>query len=281
MMSNFGAMDLSGLANKNQVSQGNAVSAWLVPGDEATLRQYLTLSESTPVLMVITDQSEASGRLRQLITDVLAGSEGRFAGIEIDITSNPQLAQAVAVDKAPAVLAILAGQPTPLFQGEATKEQLLNVLGQVLSLAAEKDITKTVSIQANAPAEKELSPEHRVALAAIEANDLPLAKSLYEKLIVEYPNDSEARASLAQVKLMIRMSTSPEAGTLAELFRSADQLLIAGNAEASLVSLLDAFEGSVENREEIQQRLLELFILVGDSEPEVLAARGRLATMLF
>ena len=80
---------------------------------------------------------------------------------------------------------------------------------------------------------------------------------------------------------MIRMSTSPEAGTLAELFRSADQLLIAGNAEASLVSLLDAFEGSVENREEIQQRLLELFILVGDSEPEVLAARRRLATMLF
>ena len=69
-MSNFGAMDLSGLANKNQVSQGNAVSAWLVPGDEATLRQYLTLSESTPVLMVITDQSEASGRLRQLITDL-------------------------------------------------------------------------------------------------------------------------------------------------------------------------------------------------------------------
>ena len=112
-MSNFGAMDLSGLANKNQVSQGNAVSAWLVPGDEATLRQYLTLSESTPVLMVITDQSEASGRLRQLITDVLAGSEGRFAGIEIDITSNPQLAQAVAVDKAPAVLAILADASVP------------------------------------------------------------------------------------------------------------------------------------------------------------------------
>ncbi|MDG2497662.1 MAG: tetratricopeptide repeat protein [Aquiluna sp.] len=280
-MSNFGAMDLSGLANKETQPEGAAISSWLVRGDEDTLRRYLTLSESTPVLMLITDQSDVSTRLRQLVNEVLAGSEGRFAGIEIDITSNPQLAQAVAVDKAPAMLAILAGQPAPLFQGEATKEQLLNVLSQVLSLAAKKNITKTVTLGAVAPIQKELSPEHQAALAALEANDLNLAHSLYEKIITEYPNDSEAKASLTQVKLMLRMSSEPEQGELAELFRSADQMLIAGNAAGSLAVLLDAFEMATDRRDEIRDRLLELFILIGDSEPEVLAARRRLATMLF
>lgn len=280
-MSNFGAMDLSGLANKDSGPQGTTVTSWLAKGDEETLRRYLTLSESTPVLMLITDQSEASTRLRQLVNEVLAASEGRFAGIEIDITSSPQLAQAVAVERAPAMLAILAGQPAPLFQGEATKEQLMNVLGQVLTLAAEKNITKTVSIGEAAPTEKKLSPEHLAALAAIEANDLELAKSLYEKLITEYPNDAEAKASLTQVKLMLRMSSEPEPGEQAALFRKADELLISRNAAGSLATLLDAFEVATEARDEIRDRLLELFILIGDSEPEVLAARRRLATMLF
>ncbi len=280
-MSNFGAMDLSGLANKDSGPQGATITSWLAKGDEETLRRYLTLSESTPVLMLITDQSDASTRLRQLVNEVLASSEGRFAGIEIDITSSPQLAQAVAVDRAPAMLAILAGQPAPLFQGEATKEQLMNVLGQVLTLAAEKNITKTVSIGEAAPAEKKLSPEHLAALAAIEANDLELAKSLYEKLITEYPNDSEAKASLTQVKLMLRMSGEPESGEQAALFRKADELLISGNAGGSLATLLDAFEVATEARDEIRDRLLELFILIGDSDSEVLAARRRLATMLF
>ena len=280
-MSNFGAMDLSGLANKATPPAGPAITGWLVSGDEPTLRRYLTLSETTPVLMLVSDQSEASVRLRAAILEVLEASQGRFAGIDIDITSNPQLAQAVAVDKAPAMLAILAGQPAPLFQGEATKEQLLSVLGQVLELAGEKNIIQTVSIQGVAAAEKPLAPEHLAAVAAIDAGDLPEAKRIYEKLIVEYPNDSDATAGLAQVNLMLRLATKDQTGPLGALFFEADQLLISGDTGGSLASLLDRFEVETDARDHIRDRLLEMFILIGDSAPEVLQARRRLATLLF
>lgn len=284
-MSNFGAMDLSGLTKKDQPVASKAVADWLVKGDEATLRAYLSLSETTPVLMLVTDQSEASARVRSAVYEVIQASAGRFAGIEISIEEQPQIAQAVAVAQAPAMLAILAGQPAPLFQGEATKEQLMTVLGQVLQTASEKGITGQVSANGTpVTPERPLSPEHQAALAAIDSGDLPEAKRLYEKLIIEYPNDSEAKAGLAQVNLMIRLSegSSIAAGDeLAKVFGQADQLLISGDADSALGSLLDRFEVDFEARDQIRQRLLELFILIGDAEPSVLAARRRLATLMF
>jgi putative thioredoxin len=284
-MSNFGAMDLSGLTKKDQPVASKAVADWLVKGDEATLRAYLSLSETTPVLMLVTDQSEASARVRSVVYEVIQASAGRFAGIEISIEEQPQIAQAVAVAQAPAMLAILAGQPAPLFQGEATKEQLMTVLGQVLQMASEKGITGQVSANGTpVTPERPLSPEHQAALAAIDSGDLPEAKRLYEKLIIEYPNDSEAKAGLAQVNLMIRLSegSSSAAGDeLAKVFGQADQLLISGDADSALGSLLDRFEVDFEARDQIRQRLLELFILIGDAEPSVLAARRRLATLMF
>jgi len=281
MMSNFGAVDLSGFANKPPPQSGTAIAGWLVPGDEPTLRQYLALSETTPVLMLVSDNSEASARLRAVTLEVIEENQGRFAGIDIDITISPQLAQAVAVDKAPAMLAILAGQPAPLFQGEATKEQLVSVLGQVLQLAGEKNITQTVSVQTAAAPEKPVAPEHLAAVTAIDSGDLPEAKRLYEKLMIEYPNDSEARAGLAQVNLMLRLEAKEQSGPLGQLFSEADQLLVAGNAAGSLSLLLDRFEAEMELRDEVRDRLLEMFILIGDSDTEVLAARRRLATLLF
>ena len=284
-MSNFGAMDLSGLTHKDQPVASKAVADWLVNGDEATLRAYLSLSETTPVLMLVTDQSEASARVRSVVYEVIQASAGRFAGIEISIEEQPQIAQAVAVAQAPAMLAILAGQPAPLFQGEATKEQLMTVLGQVLQMASEKGITSQVSANGTpVTPERPLSPEHQAALAAIDSGDFSEAKRLYEKLIIEYPNDSEAKAGLAQVKFMIRLSegSSIAAGDeLAKVFGQADQLLVSGDADSALGSLLDRFEVDLEARDQIRQRLLELFILIGDAEPSVLTARRRLATLMF
>ena len=284
-MSNFGAMDLSGLTKKDQPQTGQVISDWLVPGDESTLRTYLALSESTPVLMLITDQSEPSQRVRALVSEVIRGSAGRFAGIEIRIEDNPQLAQAVAVSQAPAMLAILAGQPAPLFQGEATRDQLVNVLGQVLQMAAEKNITSQVTVgAASTTPEKPLPPEHQAAIAAIDAGDLEKAQALYEKLIVEYPNDSEAKAGLAQVKFMIRLANADLGGdqeSLEVLFAAADKLLVAGQIEQALMSLIERFEADFDNREAIRERLLELFVLIGDAEPAVLEARRKLANLMF
>jgi putative thioredoxin len=279
-MTNFGAaFDLSGLSDKP--AGGLTVTGWLVKADEDKLRAYLKLSESAPVLMLIADASAESVRVRALLVEILSKSEGRFAGLEVDLGANPELAQAVGINEAPAMLAILAGQPAPLFKGEASQEQILKVLQQVLELAKQNNLTARFSIGAAPKAEPELSPEHQSAYEAIERGDLEGAKLIYEKLTVEYPKDNDAVAGLSQVELMIRMQLEPAPDSLSQLLFAADQAFLAGDAAGSFGLLLDRFADDFENREAIKNRLISLFVVVGDIHPEVLEARKRLSMLMF
>lgn len=278
-MTNFGgAFDLSGLAKKPTAVSADVVAGWLVPADEATLRSYLSLSERVPVIMLVSDSSEASGRVRAILSQLIAASEGRFAGIDVSIETSPALAQAVAVTQAPSALAILSGQPAPLFKGEAQPQQIAEILGQVLQAAQQNGVAGRVSLS-EAKAVKPLSPEHQAAHDAIDRGDLQGAKAAYEKLLVEYPNDQDAKAGLAQVALMIRIGSTenPES----DLFRTADQLLVSGDSSGAFKLLLDEFATNFDQRESIKARLLELFTLVGDAESDVLQARRRLASLMF
>lgn len=280
-MSNFGAFDLSNLNQKPKT--GNQVAGFLVKGDEALLRHYLKLSESMPVLLLVTGQDPESATMQPMVQKAIESAQGRLAGVEIEAATNPQLAQALGVSQTPALLAILGGQPAPIFQGEVTKDQLLAALSQVLQLAVQNNLTGTIQVVANSAAEpaKPLTPEHLAALQAIEAGDMELAKARYEKLIVEYPNDDEAKAGLYQVQLMLRLSDPKETGELAQLLAQADQSFVQGNAVGAFTLILDRFAIDFENREILKARLLELFVLAGIGEQIVLDARRRLASLLF
>jgi putative thioredoxin len=231
------------------------------------------------VIMLVSDSSDASKRVRAALEQMIGASEGRFAGLDVSIETSPQLAQAVSVSQAPAALAILAGQPAPLFKGEAQPQQIAEILGQVLQAAQQNGVTGRVSI-GEVKAEKPLSPEHQAAFDAIDRGDLTGAKAIYEKLLVEYPNDKDAKAGLAQVGLMIRLAITPE-GPNGELFASADQALVSGDAGKAFEFLLDGFAQNFDERDEIRARLLELFTLVGESEPLVLEARRKLTSLMF
>ena len=286
-MTNFaGAFDLSRLAQKNQPAAANsqsegALTSWLVKANEQVLRQYIAISEKTPVLMLVSDQTQESIDVRDMVEKGIRASEGRFAGIEIDISSSPELAQAVGVNSSPALLAILAGQPAPLFQGKVTTDQLLQVLSQVLQLAQQNGLTERVSVGSEpaVPKESELSQEHQAAIAEIEAGNLAGAYEKFEKLTVEYPNDKDAIAGFNQVKLMLRLQAEPKDALDAQLLE-ADQELVSGNPKAAFAKLLDLYPTS-EHQDEIRARLLELFSLVGEGDADVMEARRRLASMMF
>lgn len=269
-------MDLSSLSGGEQKV---TVSDWLVQADQQTLRSYLALSEQVPILLFISDESEASNQLRQLLLKVLPASEGRFAALEVSITSSPQLAQAVGVSAAPAMLALLAGQPAPLFQGEIQQQQLLQVLSQVLQLASQNSITGRVQVGQVAPTKK-LSKEHEAAIAAVESGDLHSAKTLFEKLLTEYPNDFDAKAGLAQVELMIRLSTK-DLSEIDQLLLPADQKLVSRDPAGAFKFLLDLFVSRPADKDVIRERLLQLFSLFPDSDEAVIAARKQLTALLF
>jgi putative thioredoxin len=282
-MTNFGgAFDLSSLNNKKTAAAvGNQVSGWLVPADEQVLRKYLALSESVPVLMLIVDGSEASNAVSALVESIIAEAQGRFAGISVDLNTSPQLAAAIGINQAPAMAAILSGQPAPLFKGNISQDQLVQILGQVLQLATQNKITGSVTLsdQAAEPVKK-LTPEHQAAIDAVDRGDLTSALVQFEKLAVEYPNDLEIRAGLSQVRLLKRLGDG-ETGPLSDLFTGADQALISGAPSDAFEILLARFAVDFDNRDAIRQRLIELFTVTGDSHEAVLAARRKLASLMF
>lgn len=276
-MKNFGgAMDLSSLGGDES---GIVVAAWLVPADQNTLREYLALSEKVPVLMLISDDSQDSKDIRSMLEKVLTASEGKFIGLDVSLSSSPQLAQAVGVSSAPAMLAILAGQPAPLFQGAIQQQQLLQVLSQVLQLAQQNGITGSAKVGKKEEV-KPLSKDHQEAIAAIEKGKLEEAAKIFQKILIEYPNDNDAKAGLAQVELMVRLQ-GKNLDDLDKLMLGADQLLASGNPSAAFSHLLDLFAERIDDRERIRARLIQLFFLLGDSDPAVLDARRRLASMMF
>ena len=281
-MSNFsGAFDLSKLTNQPKAA-GNAVTGWLVPADEPVLRRYLQLSESVPVLMLIVDGSEASNAVSSLVEQVISAAKGRFAGIQVDLRTSPQLAQAIGVSEAPAMAAILAGAPTPLFKGVINQEQLVQVLGQVLQMAAQANLTGTVTVsEAAAEPVKKLTPEHQAAIDAVERGDLKDALQKFEKLVIEYPSDQEIKAGLAQVQLLHRLQNPVTETELDKLFAQADQVLISGQAKEAFDLLLNRFAVDYAQRDSIRARLLDLFTVTGDSHEAVLEARRRLASLMF
>jgi putative thioredoxin len=276
-MKNFGgAMDLSSLGGDES---GIVVAAWLVPADQNTLREYLALSEKVPVLMLISDDSQDSKDIRSMLEKVLTASEGKFIGLDVSLSSSPQLAQAVGVSSAPAMLAILAGQPAPLFQGAIQQQQLLQVLSQVLQLAQQNGITGSAKVGKKEEV-RPLSKDHQEAIAAIEKGKLEEAAKIFQKILIEYPNDNDAKAGLAQVELMVRLQ-GKNLDDLDKLMLGADQLLASRNPSAAFSHLLDLFAERIDDRERIRARLIQLFFLLGDSDPAVLDARRRLASMMF
>lgn len=271
-------LDLS----SKDISTGTTVTAWLVQASESILREYLKLSESVPVLMLISQTGNSeSDQLKALLSKAIESAQGRFAGLEVDLNTSPALAQAVGVNQAPALIAILAGQPAPLFQGLISAQQLTSVLGQVLQLAAQNQISGTVSLGKSEPEAKPLSPEHQAAFDALDRGDFEGARGIYEKILASAPADKDAKAGLAQVEFLIRLQQAPGASELDQLLYSADQQFAGGNPDTAFTILLDGFANRMDDRDAIRTRLLQLFVILGDSEQVVLDARRRLASLMF
>jgi len=304
-----GAVDLSSLRNRAQTpvaqageaaSAPTSVSSLVMDVTDDSFAQILELSRTVPVVVDL--WAEWCGPCKQLspvLEKVVAELGGRVVLAKVDVDANPQLSQAFRAQSIPMVVALLAGQPVPLFTGAVPEQQVREVFAQLLQMAAQNGITGSVDVAGDAPAddagepaEPALPPLHAEAFDAIEAGDYERAATAYEQALAENPRDEDARAGLGQVRLLARvqgldLQAVRAAAAAAPLdqdaqFAAADLDLAGGHVEDAFGRLLDLF-GALpqEERAPVRERLLELFGLIGDSDPRVLRARGRLASLLF
>ena len=211
----------------------------------------------------------------------------------------PEVAQALQAQAVPTVVALIAGQPVPLFQGTVPQEQLRSVIDQLLEVAAANGVNGTVAVAVDgaagagtAEAEPEETEVERAAREAIEAGDFAAAEEVYTHAIAQNPGDDDLKVARNQVRLMARLdgqdphellAAADAAPTdLAAALAGADAALALGDVNAALGRALEAVRTHAgEEREEARLRLLELFEVIGSTSPEVAQARRRLATMLY
>lgn len=301
-----GAVDLSALRNRPAAPAGGAAESsagapvgLVVDVTDATFPQVLELSRTVPVVVDL--WAEWCGPCKQLspvLEKVVRELGGRVLLAKVDVDANPQLQQAFRAQSIPMVVALVAGQPVPLFTGAVPEQQVREVFAQLLQLAAQNGVTGTVPMgedaaSAEADEEPALPPLHAEAFAAIEEGDYARAISAYERALAENPRDEDARAGLAQVTLLARVQKlgDPSAVRAAAAadpldvpaqFDVADLDLAGGHVEDAFDRLLDLFQAlPADARGPVRERLLELFGLVGDADTRVGAARRRLTSLLF
>jgi len=263
------------------------VPALVIQVDANSIRDYLAISDSLPVLVLFVQENDpASQTLLSTVKLLTEKTAGKILTLVVDAVKSPELAQAFDLKQIPTLLGMLKGQPAPLFVGDQPAEQVQLIIDRVLQVGKENGLTGTVKV---AEPEPELSITHQQAFAAIEENNYPLARSLYEKALVENPNDQLAEAGLAQIKLLIRLEGKDLPSLVSSLgqdtdtvLERVDALVATGAAWAGFEQLLVLFESTAKDqREPIRLRFVELFLVVGNEDPAVIKARKNLSLLLF
>ncbi|MGY0058328.1 tetratricopeptide repeat protein [Streptomyces sp. LZ34] len=274
--------------------------------DEAGFQQDV-LQRSTEVPVVIDFWAEWCEPCKQLgpILERLAGEyAGRFVLAKIDVDANQMLFQQFGVQGIPAVFAVVAGQPVPLFQGAAPEAQIRQVLDQLVQAAEQQfgivgapvqdagdegdEGGEPVAQQPVTPYDSALAAAHE----ALDAGDLGGAVQAYKNVLADDPGNTEAKLGLGQAELLsrvqgadpqqVRKAAADNPADPAAQIAAADLDLVGGHVEDAFGRLVDAVRRTVgEDREAARLHLLELFEVIGADDPRVVSARGALARVLF
>ena len=312
-MSMFGAVDLSSLAPATKPAGSTGATPSPATGDRPTgaagsglpvplvvdvdasnLREVAEVSTQVPVIVVLhSPRSQASADLAAVLEELADQYAGRFQLARVNVDTAPEVAQALQAQAVPTVVALIAGQPVPMFQGAVPQEQLRSVIDQLLEVAAANGVNGTIAVDGAVGAgTAEVAEVERAAREAIEAGDFAAAEEVYTHAIAQNPGDDDLKVARNQVRLMARLdgqdphellaAADAAPSDLAAALAGADAALALGDVNAALGRALEAVRTHVgEDREEARLRLLELFEVIGSTSPEVAQARRRLATMLY
>ena len=281
-----GAVDLSGLARRAAPVPAGA-EGLVIDVTEANFAEVVQRSDEVPVLISLWSVADAaSSAVTATLAELVTEMGGQVLLARVDVAAAPQVAQAVGTQTGSAVALVVRGQAVPLPPLErASREQIRSVLDQVVQMAGQDGGAAPQQPAGGEAVAEPLPPLHQQAYDAIERDDLEAAVAAYGAALKENPRDDMARSGLAQVELLRRTRGVDPAGSSGDdveaQLLAADLDLVSGNPEAAFSRLVDLVRRTADaERERVRSRLIELFLVVGETDL-VMAARRDLANALY
>lgn len=297
-----GAFDLSSLAPPRAQAGAAAAPApdgavYVIDVDEAGFQQVVESSmQHLVVLSVWSPRSEQSVQFNEVLARATSAYGGALQLARIDVDANPGIGQALQVQAVPFVVGLVQGRPVPLFQGTVDDSEVKRFFDELVRLAQQNGLNgRAQPSEVEAPAvEEEPADDPRFAVAdeAYARGDFDTAITEYEAMLAQAPGDAEVAERLAATKLYARVAGADLQASRQAAADAPDdldaQILVAdldvtgGHVEDAFLRLIDLVKRTrEEDRERVREHLLELFSVVGLTDPRVGLARRSLAAALF
>jgi putative thioredoxin len=243
-----------------------------------------------------------------------AGGKVKMAKINID--ENPELAQAMRAQSVPTVFAFFQGQPVTAFTGARPASEIKMLIDQLSKMATQAkpdalNVPETLTLAAKAMAEGDVQKAQALyaQILAQDENDVAAYGGLVRSFIAtgdleqaqymieDAPEAIIKNPQFAAIKTAVEVAASvPGAAELGKLekavakdendhqarFDYALALFGAGQHSAAIDQLLDIMRrdrGWEDDKARAQ--IVKFFDAMGPSDPETVAGRRKLSTLLF
>ena len=309
-----GAVDLEALKHQVKAEPGQAGGApaaggYVIDTTENTFQAMVQTSATFPILLLLwvsTDDRLFS--MARALGDAVNGLNGQIQLSRIDIATNPSIAQALQVQGAPALFALISGRPMPLLQGlpgdDELKQLTDEVIPKIIQAAAQSGVNGTApysgdpdsdaaaSTGATGADTEQVPPEHAEAHRLAEEGDYAGAAAEYARVMESDPSDALAAREHAKALLLARSGSADVREVRAAAAAAPDDVeaqlavadidMIGGQIQDAFDRLLDFLAaGHKGDLEAVRQRLLEYFTIPEPTDPRLVRARRRLATLMY
>lgn len=309
-----GAVDLEALKHQVKAEPGQAGGApaaggYVIDTTENTFQAMVQTSATFPILLLLwvpTDDRLFS--MARALGDAVNGLNGQIQLSRIDIATNPSIAQALQVQGAPALFALISGRPMPLLQGlpgdDELKQLTDEVIPKIIQAAAQSGVNGTApysgdpdsdaaaSTGATGADTEQVPPEHAEAHRLAEEGDYAGAAAEYARVMESNPSDALAAREHAKALLLARSGSADVREVRAAAAAAPDDVeaqlavadidMIGGQIQDAFDRLLDFLAaGHKGDLEAVRQRLLEYFTIPEPTDPRLARARRRLATLMY
>ncbi len=270
----------------------SAGSPFVVEVTEAAFAELI--QASTEILVVVELWASRTDRATQLspaLEQLAAAAGGSWILARADIDTNPRIAQAFGVQAVPTVIAVAAGQPVDGLTGVLAEPQAREWITGLLDALRDRLPGIKAAEAQTPPPEVPEDVRFTDAEAKLDAGDLAGAAEAYRAILAQEPANADAMAALNQTEFLGRLSTlDPDAVAAADA--APDDVTLqsaAADVEVSQGLVAEAFDrliaaikrASGDDRTAAREHLIGLFALFPTDDPQVIAARRRLAAALY